>query len=214
MTAAAPTLDSLIAEKTSAALLTKHLDALSAKERLAQCLALGRTAQAKLFETAGDGPPIRLSHFVPDGVADSIGVRHEGRNTVPVPVPRWQFFAKVFTKLPHDDDEVAGYNDSEAPLIHPGYFVAMETDVRPDWRGWGGVVVDYHRVPEPGVVLPDGWPDVVPNSVGLQKFVYFETRDFMRKVSEHVSIGRAAKEDKLLDFWFVLCRKDVVADAE
>ncbi len=44
-----------------------------------------------------------------------------------------------------------------------------------------------------------------PNSQGLQVFVYHRTRDFMRKVSEHVSIGRAStgegEADQLLDSW-------------
>jgi hypothetical protein len=31
-------------------------------------------------------------------------------------------------------------------------------------------------------------------------------RDFMRGVSQHVTIGRATREGKPMDNWFVLCR--------
>lgn len=203
-----PTLRALLSEKSSAAVIARHLDALEPADRLAQSLDLGRADQAALFELGADLPPIRLSHFVPDDVAPAVALHHVGRNTIPVP-RYFQGFEKRFAKIPGDEDELTGYNHSAAWFITPGYFVAMETDVRPDWRAFGGVVIDYHRVPEPGVVLPSGWPAVVPNSMGLQRFVYHETRDYMRKVSDHVSIGRAAKDDKLLDFWFVLCRQDV-----
>lgn len=203
-----PTLRALLSDKSSVAVIARHLDALEPAERLAQALDLGRADQAALFELGADLPPIRLSHFVPDDVPPAVALHHVGRNTIPVP-RYFQGFEKRFAKIPGDDDEIAGYNESAAWFVSPGYFVAMETDVRPDWRPHGGVVIDYFRVPEPGVVLPPGWPRVVPNSVGLQRLVYHETRDYMRKVSGHVSIGRAAKDDKLLDFWFVLCREDV-----
>ena len=208
---AQPTIGDLLREKSSAKLVGAHFDALTPEMRLAEALSLDPRQQAQIWDVAADAEPIRLSHFVPDDLPPAVGVRHEGRNSLPIPPPfqGFQMFAKVFTKIPEDEDEIAGYNDSAAWFIHPGYFVAMETDVRPDWRTWGGVVIDYHRVPEPGVVLPEGWPPVVPNEVGLQKLVYFETRDFMRKVSQHVSIGRASKHEKWMDAWFVLCRKDV-----
>ena len=72
-------------------------------------------------------------------------------------------------------------------------------------RAHGGVVVDYFEVPAEAVV--DGWPRVVPNGRGLQRFVYHQTRDFLRAVSEHVSIGAAFKRNRPLDHYFVLCRR-------
>lgn len=206
----APTLRELLHDKSSAASIAAHLDALAPAERLAQALSLGGREQAAIFELGADLPPIRLSHFVPDDVGPAVAVHHVGRNTIPVP-RYFQGFEKRFAKIPGDHDELTGYNHSAAWFITPGYFIAMETDVRFDWRPWGGLVIDYFRVPERGVVLPPGWPAVIPNSDGLQRFVYHETRDFMRKVSSHVSIGRASKDDKLIDFWFVLCREDVEA---
>jgi hypothetical protein len=47
----------------------------------------------------------------------------------------------------------------------------------------------------------------VPNSRGLQRFVYHRTRDFMRRVSRHVTIGAAYKGESPLDHYFVLVRE-------
>jgi hypothetical protein len=48
---------------------------------------------------------------------------------------------------------------------------------------------------------------VVPNSHGLQMFVFKGTSDFIRKISDHVSIGAAYKSDKPLDHYFMLVRE-------
>ena len=55
------------------------------------------------------------------------------------------------------------------------------------------------------------WPApaiIKPNSSGLQVLVYHKTRDYMRRVSSHVSIGAAYKgeSDKEMGAYFVLCR--------
>ena len=67
------------------------------------------------------------------------------------------------------------------------------------------MVVDYFQVPD-GEVAP-GWPRVVANDWRLSRFVYHHTRDFMRRVSRHVSIGAAYKDERPLDHYFVLCRQ-------
>jgi phosphodiesterase/alkaline phosphatase D-like protein len=41
----------------------------------------------------------------------------------------------------------------------------------------------------------------------LQRFVYARMDDFLRKVSAHVSIGRAWRNHKVTDNYFVLCRE-------
>ena len=66
-------------------------------------------------------------------------------------------------------------------------------------------MVDYFQIPDGPV--PEGWPRVIPNTRGLQTFVYHRTRDFMRKVSKHVTIGAAYKVERPLDHYFVLCRQ-------
>ena len=84
-------------------------------------------------------------------------------------------------------------------------FVARSTEGVVSWEERGAVVVDYFEVPD-GPVAED-WPKVKPNSSGLQFFVYHRTRDFLRKVSTHVSIGAAYKVESALDHYFMLCRE-------
>jgi hypothetical protein len=203
------TLRDLIASKATMAEIAAHLDALEAKERETQSIALSRREQADLFDRAADAPVITIDHFVTKDTEANVAVRHPGRNTVPVP-HHFQLFAKVFARAEEDPRILHGYNDSNAWFITPGYFVAYETRGNAEWARRGGVVVDYLRVPDGKV--PSGWPKVVPNSWGLQRVVYHRTRDFMRRVSSHMSIGRAAEQrdkgDRELDFWFTLCRRD------
>jgi hypothetical protein len=211
----------LLAERASRAEIARYLDGLVEDVRMLEANSLSRKEQAHLFEMAGDNDPIRLSHFVPDDEPAHKGIHHRGRNTVPVPT-YFKYFEKRFAKSPDPKHAglIAGYNHSNAFFIRPGYFVGYETDgphlspekaaMRDEWKKRGGVVIDYFLVPE-GWSLPPTWPKVVPNSVGLQRLVYYRTRDFMRGVSKHVSIGRAATEDRKgdrwLDFWFTLVRQ-------
>ena len=135
--------------------------------------------------------------------APAESVRHQGTNTLPLP-RRLRQFEKRFVQSP-DAEKLFGYNEwALRRLIGPGYFVARSTVDSPGWRERGGVIVDYFEVPDGEV--PPGWPEVVPNSKGLQRFVYRGTRDFMRRVSHDVSIGAAFRGEKALDHYFTLCR--------
>lgn len=200
---------SLIRGDASIAAITEYLDGLEASMREAEANALVRADQARLFDKAADAPPITLAHFVPAGVEDLVPVHHPGRNTI-MTMPFFQGFQKRFTRPAGEGDRLFGYNASNAWFITPGYFVAYETSGNAEWEQRGGVVVDYHQVPDASV--PEPWPKVVPNSRGLQRLVYHLTRDFMRRVSSHVSVGRASREDnkgdQILDYWFTLCRQD------
>jgi hypothetical protein len=48
---------------------------------------------------------------------------------------------------------------------------------------------------------------ILPSSARLSRFVYNGTRDYMRGVSAHVSIGRAEVRGRLSDNYFILCRR-------
>jgi hypothetical protein len=183
--------------------IAAHLDRLEGADRWAQVRVLGRDQQRALYRKA-EGGPIGLDHFVGDAAA-RVEVIHDGINTLPAPPPLRRF-QKRFCR-PDSDDTLYGYNEGPTRrLIGPGYFVATTTAHQyPQWTAHGGVVVDYHRVPDSAV--PEGWPPVIPNSRGLQRFVYHQTRDFIRGVSTHVSIGAAFKRDKPLDHYFILCRR-------
>ena len=186
-----------------------YLDGLDAARREREVNGLRRAEQAALFDIAADAAPIRITHFVPERVSALTPVHHPGRNTIAT-LTHFQRFEKRFARSADEPDRLIGYNASNAWFIKTGYFVAYETDARPEWAARGGVVVHYNQVP--GRKEPWGWPAVVPNAQGLQRLVYLNTRDFMRRVSTHVSVGRASREDAkgdlLLDYWFTLCRQD------
>jgi hypothetical protein len=185
--------------------VASYLDGLSLDQRLAETRTLGRGTQRKLYEKAASSAPITLDHFVPEGTGARTQVIHRGRNTLPLPQP-WKLFEKRFCRPEDGSARLFGYNESPfVKTIGPGFFVALATAGRPDWEARGAVVIDYFQVPDGAVA--SGWPDVVPNTKGLQRFVYHGTRDYMRKVSAHVSIGAAYKGEKPLDHYFILCRE-------
>lgn len=187
--------------------VAERLDRATPEARVEEMFALDRAAQRILFNHAT--LTIGIDHFVPSGVSAGRPVRHRGRNTLPLP-GKHRFFEKRFSRAVESSGRLFGYNHAPSRgLVGPGYFVAYATDASnalPAWRERGGVVVDYFQVPDGAV--PSEWPKVVPNTQGLQRFVYHGTRDFMRRVSQHVSIGAAYKGEKKLDHYFVLVRQD------
>jgi len=190
--------------RTGIAEIAAHLDALDAKARWQAVSGLGRAAQRMLYDKAAHAPPIELAHFIADA-GDGREVIHDGLNTLPLPRPL-QRFQKRFCRSGMAP-RLFGYNEGPTRrVVGPGYFVAIPTSERPAWSARGAVVVDYYQVPDGPVV--DGWPRIVANDWRLQRLVYHETRDFMRRVSTHVSIGAAYKRERPLDHYFVLCRRD------
>ena len=209
------TLRALLArEVPDMASVAAHLDGLSAERRNGEVLTLRRGEQAKLFARAEGFLPRTMESMVPRDTPPMGEVVHEGFNTLPT----FRRFAKVLCRPPAVEAEDAerdasgnlapaelwGYNRNRRhPLIEtvvgPGYFVLTEHD-RP-----GELLVDYHRVPPR---KPDHWPPILPNSERLSRFVYHRTRDVLRGVSEHVTIGRARKGGRWLPAWFVLARQE------
>jgi hypothetical protein len=166
---------------------------------------LNRKEQRRLWELTANAAPIDLEHFVPAGVPARTPVIHRGRNTLPLP-GMFRQFEKHFVRPDDGSARLFGFNEGTSRgLIGPGYFVAHATAGTPAWEERGALVVNYAMVPDGAV--PDGWPTVVPNSKGLQMFVFQGTSDFMRKVDDRVSIGLACKNDKSLDHYFLLCRQ-------
>ncbi|MCC6559470.1 MAG: hypothetical protein IT372_41655 [Polyangiaceae bacterium] len=185
--------------------ITEHLDGLTHEGRLEALKATTRADQRALYQAAREALPITLDHFVPDGTPPLVAVHHKGRNSLPLPSP-FRFFEKRFARPEDGAARLFGYNEgSTRAVIGPGYFVAVPTAGNAAWEERGAVVIDYFQVPDGPV--PEGWPKVKKNSQGLQFFVYNGTRDFMRRVSQHVSIGAAYKGEKALDHYFTLCRE-------
>jgi hypothetical protein len=173
--------------------ISSYLDSLDAAARWAQLARLTRADQRALYAKA-EGRAVGLEHFV--GAAGPMAeVIHDGRNTLPLP-SRYRLFQKYFCRG-DDPGQVLGYNEgSTRRLIGPGYFVAVPAD--------GSVVFDYDTLP---ATVPPTWPTLVPNTQGLQRFVFPGTRDAIRGVSEHVCVGGVFRGEKPMDHYFVLCRR-------
>ena len=182
-----------------------YLDGLTHNQRLKEIHRLSPVDMARLFQRAGEGEEITLDHYVPEERADATEVIHHGFNSLPA----FRRFQKRFCRSVNrasGETTVYGYNEGlTRPLVGPGYFVAHETAGVEHWEPRGAVVIDYH-LPVDGP-LPQRWPKFIPNEVGLQQFVYGKTRDFMRRVSDHVSIGAAFKYEQSLGVYFILTRE-------
>lgn len=173
--------------------LASCLDGLPSAQRVAEVRDLSGAEQARLFEAARGFRRVTLDDFVPADEPPLHTVIHFGRNSLPV----FRLFEKRFCRPDEAKEEIWGYNEQTwKALTGPGYFVArLASDLE--------VVIDYCEVPPR---KPEAWPPILPNSARLSRFIYYRTRDFMRGVSRHVSIGRATRDGKPMDNWFVLCR--------
>jgi hypothetical protein len=194
-------------DTTSLDAVAAYLDSLAHPARLAETRTLERRDQRRLYQRAAAARPLSLEDYVGPQVGPRVEVIHHGRNSLPLPASL-RLFQKRFCKPESGEGRLFGYNESPfLRTLGPGFFVMVPTAGKSHWEARGAVVVDYYQIPD-GPVAP-GWPKVIPNSKGLQFFVYRHTRDFMRRVSAHVSVGAAYKGEKSLDHYFMLCREDV-----
>ena len=188
------------------AAIASWLDGLCHDDRVVVVRSLGRSQQRALYDAVDGFAEVHLRDLVPPHTATRVAVRHFGRNTLPA----FTRFEKRFARPEGGDaekpDALYGYNFQPTPILRsitgPGYFVAVEDPNRPE------VWVDYNRVPpQDASALPSGWPAVKRNEVGLGRFVYGFMIDTLRRVSEHVTIGSAARKGRDMGSWFVLCRE-------
>jgi hypothetical protein len=175
------------------------LDGLAHDERVTWVRSQGRAAQRRLYEAAAGFLPLAPADLVPASRADGETVRHLGRNTLPA----FTHFEKRFCRPGGEDPRrprvLHGYNfQSLAWLTGPGYYVARADPERPE------VLIDYRALP---AAAPPGWPPLRRNEVGLARFVYGHMVDRLRRVSEHVTIGSAARHGRELGSWFLLTRE-------
>ena len=180
--------------------IAEQLDSLAADVRAGVIRRLDRSSQRALYAKAQGFAPVGLADIVPPDRGDLEEVRHLGLNTLPA----FRVFEKRFCRLAGEDpakpEALAGYNfQTMQPVTGPGYFVAVaDTDTRE-------VLVDYRRLP---TAKPEAWPAIKPNERGLSRFVYGFMVDRLRRVSEHVTIGSAARKGKEMGSWFALTRHD------
>jgi hypothetical protein len=179
--------------------IARLLDSLEAGARVAAIRCLGRREQRALYAAAEGVFGLRLVDLVPESVPDLVAVRHHGRNTLPL----FSFFEKRFCRPRGADPKkpalLYGFNfQSLAFATGPGYFVAREDPSRAEVR------IDYGSLPPE---RPASWPRIRSNETGLARLVYGFLEDTVRRVSEHVCIGSAARRGRDLGSWFVLCRE-------
>lgn len=175
------------------------LDGLSHAERVVAIRGVGPAEQRRLYEAAKGFAELHLGDLVPASVASGETVRHFGRNTLPA----FTHFEKRLCRPAEQDaaapDALWGFNfQAMQPITGPGYFTARDDPSRAE------VLVDYRVVPPRA---PEGWPAVKVNERGLSRLVYGFMVDTLRRVSEHVSIGSAARKGKDLGSYFLLTRE-------
>ena len=173
-------------------------DGLAHAERVLLIRRLSRRTQRTLYDRMAGFASVSLVDLVPPTRGALEEVRHFGLNTLPA----FRVFEKRFCR-PVDEDpakpaRLAGYNfPAMQPVTGPDYFVAY------DDHDAAEVLVDYRRLPEG---RPDDWPEIRSNERGLSRFVYGFMVDRLRRVSEHVTIGSAARKGKELGSYFALTR--------
>jgi hypothetical protein len=176
--------------------LAAKLDALDAAERVAAVRGIGGAQAQRAIWQAAEGRATTLEDLVPAGTPPGTAVIHAGKSSLPL----FTQFEKRFTRA-EGGEVLYGYNEGSTRwLIGPGYFVARRDPERSE------VAIDYYRVPPADARLPAGWPQVKPNERGLQRFVFAEMIDYLRRVSQHVTIGRAVKRGVATENYFLLCQ--------
>lgn len=179
--------------------LAEILDGLGHEGRVHTMRTWDKKRMAAIFDACA-GRSITLEHVAPSGVGAGVEVIHDLRNTLPL----FADAQKRFARVEGEDVAVGGYNRQfgVARVSEPGYFVVREGD----GEHANELVVDYTNVPKS---KPSSWPDIEANDRGfLNKIVWGGMVDYLRRVSQHVSVGRATKEGKPIGQYFALVRRD------
>ncbi|MCP4005362.1 MAG: hypothetical protein GY725_14310 [bacterium] len=183
--------------------IASFLDALAHGERVAAIRAVGRTDQRALYEAVEGIAELELADFVPSVCGDLEQVRHFGHNSLPLFSDFEKRFCRPANMEPKRPEALYGFNFQPrralVAVTGPGFFVARDDESRRE------VLIDYTLLP---VTRPEQWPEIRRNDAGLSRFVYGYMVDTMRRVSEHVTIGSAARRGKDLGSWFLLTRED------
>ncbi len=179
--------------------LEKGFDAASAGERIEAIRCFRPRDQRRLFDAAF-GRPVTTTDMVPDSAAPLAEVIHEGQNTLPAFRSFQKRFCLPSKEYQPDDRRVLwGYNhQSFSGITGPGYFVAYDDPENSE------LVIDYRELPPE---KPEHWPPILDNNARLGRFVYAGMVDRLRRVSDHVTIGRAYK-NKPMNAFFTLVRTE------
>ena len=179
--------------------LATLLDGATHDERVTWVRSASRADQRRLWQAAAGFLPLALADLVPSQRADAETVRHFGKNTLPAFTHFEKRFCRPAGQDPSRPTALVGFNfQALAWLTGPGYYVAHADPELPE------VLIDYRELPP---AAPAGWPPLRRNEVGAARFVYGFMLDRLRRVSEHVSIGSAARNGRDLGSWFLLTRE-------
>jgi len=182
--------------------LPDALPAMPEADRIRAVRGLRKRDMALLWERTA-GREVTAEDFVPADVPVGVEVIHWGRNSLPV----FANFQKRFTRAAERAGVVYGYNHTwygygafAWTTLGPGYFTGHYDRVE---AAFG---LDYYAVPPADARLPGAWPNRAPNERGLQRLIYARMIDYMRKVADGVTIGRAWRQGRVTDNYFVLAR--------
>lgn len=179
--------------------IAEALDRMNHESRLFTVRSATKQEMATLWELVKDNA-VDAGHFVPSGVDPLVEVIHHGKNSLPA----FTHFQKRFCRADDDSGELWGYNHQDLGwLIGPGYFAAHSTE--DEKEPVSAYVIDYTRIPKK---KPEAWPEIADNAGGVRSLVYGRMKDYMRKVSDHVSLGKAYKDGAEVGAYFLLCRED------
>lgn len=180
--------------------LAEVLDGLGHEGRVHAAHGWSGKRMAAIFEAAKGFLPIDLDFVVPASVGPLVEVIHDGHNDLAM----FSSFQKRFVKLEDEDAKVAGYNHNVGipALPGPGYFVVRQGEGAHE----GELAIDYRSVPKH---KPASWPAIAKNEGLLAGTVYGGMIDYLRRISTHVSIGIATRDEKPRGHWFALVRRDV-----
>jgi hypothetical protein len=182
--------------------IAEVLDGLGHPGRVATIRGWGLHHQARLYEAAKGLKPLTLDDYVPLGTEPLTEVIHWGKNSLPA----FTHFQKRFCRPKEGEGELFGYNENgEKWAVGPGYFVIHAPKEGRPGVETGELDIDYTMTPG---AKPDAWPPIKKNESGLGRVVYGGMVDVMRGISTHVSIGRAFRDGKFTENYFVLCRED------
>lgn len=189
--------DELLKRELDLAYVSRILDELGPSGRLDTIRRLEAPHMATLYEAARGFRSLSTDAFVVGADAPLVGVIHEGHNSLAAFSNFQKRFCKPSAAQPNDA-QLCGYNQQTFTwFTGPGYFVA-----RPSKTEEGAVDFDYRQIP---TEKPADWPALAENR-GIGAIVYGGMVDVVRALSEHVTIGRAWRQGKLTDDYFVLCR--------
>jgi hypothetical protein len=178
--------------------LAHILDGLGHDGRVHTIRTWSKKQKADLYDAAKGHRPLDLDFLVPSGVDPLVEVIHDGHNTLPM----FSRFQKRFVKLEGEAFPIGGYNhQSMQGLTGPGYFGVTKGEGEHE----GELVIDYSKIPKS---KPASWPAIQGNDSGIAAIVNGGMIDYLRGLSNHVSIGVAFKDGKHRNQWFALVRKD------